>query len=317
MGTDGGGWPRSVAVLGAAGLVGSGIVDQLALSGICDAVHLLDVRQELCRAHAIDIAEAQVLTGCTRTTLHVAGSPTEVGAVDLVVLAASRPETPEGDRRDFLAGNLELLRGLAGDVRRLAADRGLVLLLTNPVDILAVALQRLTGLDPARIAGYTLNDSVRFRAALGRELRVDPARVEGVVLGEHGSGQVPVFSRVRLDGAPVRLDAAARERVRADLEGWFARWSALRPGRSSGWLTPRGVLAMVRAVAAGQVLPASVWTGDRPDLPDTFITLPARLTPAGLTGTDPWPLDEEEATALHQAAASVHAAAAHLPAANR
>lgn len=305
-----------MAVIGAAGLIGSGTVRQLAVSGACDVVYLVDVRQDLCRAHAIDIGEAQVPAGSTRTRLEVLGSAADAGAVDLVVLAASRPETPAGDRRVFLAANFALLRGLAADVLRLAGDRGLVLLLSNPVDILADAFCRHTGLDPRRVAGYALNDSIRFRAALGRELGVDATRIDATVLGEHGTGLVPVFSRIRVDGTPRQLDARARGRVRDDLDGWFARWSALRPGRSSGWLTPLGVLQMLRAVADAQVVPASVWTGDRPDLPDTFVTLPARLSPHGLAATERWELDEDEARRLREAAGSVSTAAASTAAAS-
>ena len=84
--------------------------------------------------------------------------------------------------------------------------------------VLADALHRLAGFPPRRIVGYSLNDSLRFRMALGRELGLHPNRIEAWVLGEHGSGQVPPFSRIRVDGRPLELDADARERVRADVE---------------------------------------------------------------------------------------------------
>ncbi|MGH8868314.1 MAG: lactate/malate family dehydrogenase [Actinomycetes bacterium] len=304
-------WPRHAVVLGAAGLVGSGVAEQLVVTATCESVELVDPRRNVARSHVVDLAEAQVLAGDATTTV------TEVAAddarpADLVVVAASLPETPDGDRRDFLAGNLALLQALAPTVSRLAGSDGVVLVLSNPVDVLTEALRRLNGLDPTRLLGYSLNDSVRFRAALGRELGVHPGRVGGVVLGEHGAGQVPLFSRVTLDDQPVTLDPEAQRRVRADVDGWFERWSRLRPGRSSGWTTPVGTRRMVEAMATGEVLPACVWTGGHPDLDDLddcYLTLPARLGPSGLAGTELWALTPQETDGLRRAAASVAAAA--------
>lgn len=70
------------------------------------------------------------------------------------------------------------------------------MLLSNPVDVLAQALGELSAISKDRIVGYSLNDSIRFRAAIGRELGVAPERIAGLALGEHGDGQVPLFSDV-------------------------------------------------------------------------------------------------------------------------
>ena len=298
-------WPARVGILGAAGLVGSGVAAALATSGRCRELHLLDPKADLLRAHAIDIAEAQLATGDATTTLTVVEAES-APAVDLVVVAASAPETPNGDRRDFLTANLHLLRALLPTVTRMAGARGVVLLLSNPVDVLADALYRLSGIPPERIVGYSLNDSLRFRMALGRELGVHPSRIEAWVLGEHGAGQVPVFSRISVDGRPTALAPDARERVRTDVDGWFARWSALRPGRSSGWTTPVGTMRTIAALASGAVHPASVWTGGVAALPPTFVTLPGRLSPNGLSGIETWDFDTGEQHALRHAAVSVH-----------
>jgi malate dehydrogenase len=302
-----GGWPASVGILGAAGLVGSGVAAALATSGGCRDLHLVDPKAAVLRAHVIDIAEAQLAAGrsTTKLTITEAESAPEV---DLVIVAASAPETPEGDRKHFLTANLRLLRAILPAVQRMAGARGVVLLLSNPVDVLADALTRLAGLPPERIVGYSLNDSLRFRMALGRELGVHPSRIEAWVLGEHGSGQVPLFSRVRLDGRAVELDADSRERVRADVDGWFARWSALHPGRSSGWTTPVGTMTTIAALTSGEVHPASVWTGNVSHLPPTFVTLPARLSLRGLNGVEDWNLDAAEGPALRRAAESVRTA---------
>jgi malate dehydrogenase len=296
-----GNWPRSVAVLGAAGLVGSGVAHQLAVHGDCETVYLYDIRPDLLAAHVIDMSEAQLAAGDARTRL-VPAKAGEHGPVDLVVVAASAPEVPDGDRQKFLAGNLEVLGALAPEIDRLAGESGVVLLLTNPVEALSEILRRNTSVAPQRILGYTLNDSLRLRMAIGRELGVHPQSVNAWVLGEHGAGQVPLLSQVRVDDAPAELSAEARQRIRTDIDGWFARWSALRPGRSSGWTTPVGTLEAIRAIAGRRAFPASVWTGDLPEYADCFLTLPAVFGPEGLIEIADWPMDDEERTALRAAA---------------
>jgi malate dehydrogenase len=300
-------WPRSVAVIGAAGLIGSGVAERLAENGQADDLYLVDLHENLVRAHAIDIAETQVIGGNTRTRLHI-GAPEDGGEVDLVILAASIPEVPDGDRRDFLAANLRLLGTLTPLLESLAGGSGIVLILSNPVDILADCLAQTSGIDPDRICGYSLNDTVRFRIAVARELGADVNDVEALMLGEHGGHQVPLFETLTLKGAPVRLEAAQQERVMADVNGWFARWSALKPGRSTGWATPAGVSQIVQAMAEGQVHPAAVWTGGVSGMPGTFMALPAAAD-GGRLAARPERLPAGAMEGLRAAAGSVAEAA--------
>lgn len=253
--------PRRIAVLGATGLTGSGIVHQLSLTDEHDEILLFDLKQNLLQAHAIDMREAQIVAGRTRAALTVGelDRADAFGPVDLVVVAASLPETPDGTRAAFLAGNLGVMRALAPAITHLAGERGLVMIVTNPADVLATCLVSLGGIAPGRVFGYCLNDSVRFTAAIARELRVTPERIEALVIGEHGEGQVPVWSGVRVDGFPVTLTDQQRARIDADAAGWFRRWSDLRPGRSSGWTTPLGSVRTIRQLTAGVPVPVAVW----------------------------------------------------------
>jgi malate/lactate dehydrogenase len=308
---DGQAWPRSIAVIGAAGLIGSGVVYQLALAGVGNTIQLVDVKENIARAHAIDISEAQVLAGVTAPRLNVV-NPAATDSweeVDVVIVAASAPEVPGGDRRDFLAANLRLLRLLAPTIERLSGNDGIVLLLSNPVDVLAECLRRITAISPDRILGYSINDSVRFQASVARELGIEPHRVRAQVLGEHGKGQVPCFSSLRVDGAPVALSASQQEHIREDIDGWFHRWSALEPGRSSGWTTPLGVVRMIGMMARGETFPAAAWTAGARGFDEAFIALPVTMS-SGRAKLADWQGSPEEQAALVKAAASVREAAA-------
>jgi malate dehydrogenase len=302
-------WPSKVAVVGAAGLIGSGVLEHLAVGDLADDIYAIDVRENVVLSHVIDIRESQIIAGASRATLHTEPPPPGT-SVDLVFVAASAAETPDGDRRGFLRANLKLLQRIVPSIESLAGDTGLVVLLSNPVDVLAECLVALSSIGRERVLGYSFNDSVRFRAALGRELGVAPTRIDAMVLGEHGPGQVPLFSSVAVDGVTRELDEAQRQRVRADVDGWFGRWSALKPGRSSGWTTPRGVAATVRMMRDGDIHPAVVPVSI--DGAEAFVGVPVRLS-QGKVVVELGPLAVDEREGLRRAAESVaHASAEAL-----
>ncbi|MGM7669896.1 lactate/malate family dehydrogenase [Microbacterium sp. A93] len=269
-----GGWPRRIAVIGAAGTVGSSVAAQIAMAGIGSELYLMDVRENIVTSHAIDITDAQAVTYVPGPRA-ITGPPAD-GPVDVVVVAASKPEVPDGDRRHFLTANIELLGQLRPQIESLAGSEGLVLLLSNPVDILAGWLARNSSLPEHRILGYSLNDSARFRSAVARVLRVGTERVDGKVMGEHGNGQVPLFSSVRLDGEPVSLSAPQRHQIVDDVHGWFRRWSSLDPGRSSGWATGVGVRHLLQELQAGRPVVTTAGTGRLVGYPRTFMALEVR-----------------------------------------
>ncbi|WP_313821325.1 lactate/malate family dehydrogenase [Citricoccus sp.] len=294
-------WPQRISIIGAAGLVGSSAAASLATQGIGQELYLQDRRDNLVEAHRIDLSDAQAVLGVDRPRI-LAGSPDQ--PVDLVVVAASLPETPDGDRRDFLAANAQLLASLAEQIRREAGDEGLVLLLTNPVDILADWLHRHHGFAAERLIGYALNDSARFRRAIARELGTEVTSVTASVLGEHGKGQVPVFSSVRVDGQPVAWPDGAVDRVRADVDGWFERWSRLKPGRSSGWASGAGVMHLIRSLAAGGQVITTASTSGIDGLPETFMALPTHLVEGRPRAVLP-ELSQQEFSALQEAGESI------------
>lgn len=298
--------PRRVAVLGASGLTGAGIAHQLSLTDEYDEIVLFDLARNVLEAHAIDMREAQIAQGRTRARLVVSSLDrvAETAPVDLVVVAAALPETPDGTRAAFLAGNLGVLRALTPAITTLAGGTGLVMIVTNPADILASCLAQISDIEPGRIFGYCLNDSIRFTAAVARELAVSPERIEALVVGEHGDGQVLVWSGLRLDGKPLALTDDQRARIDADARGWFRRWSDLRAGRSSGWTTPLGSARTIAALIAGSPVPVAVWFGDS-DAARSHTTLRAVVQDGRVVATPLTYLDDAERTVMEETSAAI------------
>lgn len=299
-------WPRTLGIIGAAGTVGSALAYRLVLSAAAEQVFVGDERRDVLAAHVIDVGEAAVLSGVsTRLT---AVPVAEMPQVDVLIVTAAVREDPEAGRRVYAAANCAIVTRLLPHILRIAGDRGVILLVTNPVDVVAEFLRRCSGLVGSRIIGYSLNDGVRFRVALGRALGIDPARIEASVLGEHGGIQVPRFGCVRVDARPVVIDAAARTAVCEELRGWFRRWADLRAGRSSGWCTACGTELVLRAMAIGAELPLSVASDEWSFLASAFVTLPAVLSRTGVARLGACSLDRDERSRLQAAATAVRSA---------
>ena len=174
---------------------------------------------------------------------------------------------------------------------------GVIVMVTNPVDPLCAWLQRRHGLDRRRLIGYTANDSLRLRTAIGDQLGVRSSEVDAWVLGEHGDRFVPLLDRVRVGGEPVALDEAQQDAAVRFVRHWYERHVALDSGRSSTWTTGRGLARMVAALASddGELWPASIVLEGEYGVSGTALTVPVTLARGGVREVHEWDLTERAA----------------------
>lgn len=131
-----------------------------------------------------------------------AASVEEMVQADAVVIAAGRGGGPTESRLDLLRDNAAIVRSIA---TRLTGMRGLVVVVTNPVDIMTHVATEASGLPPARVIGTgTMLDTARLRHVLGRELRIEPRSIHAHVVGEHGDSEVVLWSTACVGGVALR-----------------------------------------------------------------------------------------------------------------
>ncbi|MDA0182336.1 hypothetical protein OJ997_18660 [Solirubrobacter phytolaccae] len=260
-----------VAITGGAGGVGSALAYTLVTRPEPFDVVLIDRGLERVTSHVMDL-ELLLEAGGVR-----AGSCPDVTDGDVLVICASASPTRAAD-------NAPIIDEIAG---RLSGWDGAVLVVTNPVDALTARLARTLG-DRRRVLGYTLNDTLRLRAAL-------PGGKDVWVLGEHGDAAVPIFSRVH---PPV--DEARRTDARAFVRGWYRRHVALDAGRSSTWTSATGIARMLAAMARddGEQWVASVLLDGEYGLRDVATGVPVTIGPRGLVAIQEWELAPDELAAL-------------------
>ena len=299
-----------ILIAGGGGGVGASVAFNLLLGSGGHELTLVDRRPEMVTSHAMDLE--QVLEQGASGSIRQGGEDDQVDA-DIVVVTAAAPLTVNQSRMVYLEANARILASVAD--RLPVGWGGVLVVVTNPVDPLCTWVARRTGLDRRRVLGYTLNDSLRLRTAIGQVLGLAPGRVDAWMIGEHGSLAVALFDRVTVDGQPVECSEVQRARTLDFVETWYVRHVALDSGRSSTWTSGLGVARMVRAIAAGdggELWPASVTLAGEYGLHQVSLSVPVSLGHGGAERIHEWELTDEQADQLAAAAEFVRDAAAGI-----
>ena len=187
-----------VGIIGC-GWVGTSVALSTLQSGVADELWLHDLRAELAEGEAMDLAHgAAFYPRC-----QVQATPIEqMRSAQVVVVAAGRGGKPGESRLDLLRDNARVVADIG---RTLAGFGGIVVLVTNPVDVMTQVMTEISGLPPERVLGTgTMLDTARLRQILGQRLNLATHSVHAQVVGEHGDSEVVLWSGARVGGVALR-----------------------------------------------------------------------------------------------------------------
>jgi malate/lactate dehydrogenase len=301
-----------IAIVGGGGGVGSSLAFNLLLRPEPYDVALVDGHSGMARSHEMDLQ--QVVAAGASGSIRVVAPPNVLGA-DVVVVTAAAPLTVNRSRMVYLRDNAAVVRTVTDVIATTPGWPGTLIVVTNPVDPLCTWIQAELGLDRRRVLGYTANDGLRLRTAIGDALGVASSRVDAWVIGEHGDGCVPLLDRVRVDGEPIDLSESQRRAADDFVRGWYVRHVALDSGRSSTWTSGHGIARMVAALLgppAPEPWPASVVLEGEYGIEGVAVSVPVTLGDGGATQVHEWELTPEQAAALRAGADVVRSAVASL-----
>lgn len=303
-----------VGIIGT-GMVGSATANALALRGVASDIVLIDLDTSRAEAEAEDLLHATPFAYATRIRV---GRYDDLAGASLVILSAGVSQRSGETRLDLLERNAEVFRSIITPVLERVPEAVLIVA-TNPVDIMTHIAQRLSGLPPGRVVGTgTILDTARFRALLGNHLGVAPQSIHAYVLGEHGDSEVLCWSGANVGNIPLArvagqigapVDDTVRSRIDDGVRGAAQRIIA---GKGATWYgIAGGISRLARAIGGdeGAVLTVSTVTESVEGIGPVALSLPRQLGCRGVTGTL-WPdLSDDEHAALADSARILREAA--------
>jgi len=189
-----------VGVVGC-GFVGSSGAYAMAIKGTVTEIVLVDLNKKLAQGQAEDILHATPFSHPMRV---LAGDYPELADAGVVILACGVGQRPGETRLQLLERNVEVFKKVIPQVLQFAPE-ALLLVVSNPVDVITQVVTKLSGINPAKVIGSgTILDTARFRALLAEHLGVAPVSVHAYVVGEHGDSEVLVWSSAKVGGVSVR-----------------------------------------------------------------------------------------------------------------
>jgi L-lactate dehydrogenase len=189
-----------VALIGT-GFVGSSYAFALLNQGVTEELVLIDINKEKSEGDAMDLNHGLPFAP-SRTKIWF-GDYSDCKDADLVVLTAGANQKPGETRLDLVEKNTAIFKGIVGSIMSSGFD-GIILVATNPVDILTYAVWKFSGLPKERVIGSgTILDTARFRYLLGEYFDVDTRNVHAYIIGEHGDTELPVYSHADIAGTSI------------------------------------------------------------------------------------------------------------------
>lgn len=191
----------SKIVLIGSGFVGSTFAYTVLLRGLAHELVIIDQNRNKAEGDALDLNHGLMLAKPMKIT---AGDYPDCAGADIIVITAGAAQRPGETRIDLMNRNVAIFDSIIKQVVE-HNQEGILLIATNPVDILTQVALKLSGWPRNRVIGSgTLLDSSRFRYLVAQQLRIDPRSVHGMIIGEHGDSEVPVWSSLNLAGVDLR-----------------------------------------------------------------------------------------------------------------
>jgi len=290
-----------VSVIGAAGTVGAAAGYNIGLRDICDELVFVDIpeQEDTTVGQAADVNHGAAYDA--NTTVRK-GEYEDTAGSEVVVITAGTPRSPGQSRLDLAGDNAGIIEQIHDSLAEYTDDFVSVTT-SNPVDLLNRHLYEVGDRPRERVVGFGGRlDSARFRYVLAEEFDVPVRNVEATILGEHGDDQVPVFSKVRINGRDPAFDDDQKARILADLQE--SAMEVIERKGATQWGPATGVGHVVSAILrdTGEILPASVTLEGEYGHEDVAFGVPVRLGANGVEEIVEWELVDDEREGLAAAA---------------
>ncbi|EFW93559.1 malate dehydrogenase [Haladaptatus paucihalophilus DX253] len=291
-----------VSVVGAAGTVGAAAGYNIALRDVADELVLVDIpdMEDKTVGQAADVNHGAAYDS---NTVVRQGTYEDTAGSDVVVITAGIPRQPGQTRIDLAGDNAPIMEDIGDSIAEHNDGDFVTITTSNPVDLLNRHLYETGDRAREKVIGFGGRlDSARFRYVLSQRFDAPVQNVEATIMGEHGDAQVPVFSKVRIDGADPEFSDDEKEEILGELKE--SAMNVIEKKGATQWGPATGVGHMVEAVIrdTGEVLPGSIKLEGEYGHEGVALGVPVKLGANGVEEVVEWDLTEFEREQLGEAA---------------
>ena len=299
--------PVRIAIIGA-GNVGTTFAYALLMSGLASEIVLIDANRSKAEGEAMDLNHSVPLMQPARIW---AGEYADCAGAAVTVITAGSNQKPGETRLDLLQRNAGIMRQVVQAVVENNPE-GLLLVATNPVDILTYVAWKVSGLPRQRVIGSgTILDTARFRYLLSQHFGVDPRSVHAYIIGEHGDSEVPVWSLANIAGMELStfcqangLECSPEMMQEIFQQTRDAAYQIIERKGATFYAVASGLLRIVEAILRDQatVLSVSSYIEDFYGISGIYLSLPTVISRQGVHRFIRLTLTESEVDGLQKSA---------------
>ena len=274
---------KKVAIVGC-GFVGSSSAFALMQSGLFSEMVLIDVDKNRAEGEALDIAHGMTFAEPMKI---YAGDYSDVADAAMIVVTAGAAQKPGETRLDLVNKNVSIFKSIIPEIKKSGFD-GILLIVSNPVDVLTYAAIKMSGLPEGHVIGSgTVLDTGRLQQMLGAHVEVDPRDVQAYVMGEHGDSEFVAWSSAQVAGVPLNTFCE----LHGHLEHEAAEKRIAEDVKNSAYT----IIEKKHATYYEQtVLPVSSLMVGEYGLSDLAISMPTVVGRDGVVCRVPVPLNDDE-----------------------
>jgi L-lactate dehydrogenase len=298
-----------VAIVGV-GAVGSTTAFSLMTSGIVSELVLVDIDEERARGEAMDLNHGAYFTPPVNIST---GEYEDCWDADVVVVTAGANQRPGESRLDLMDRNVGIFEEMIPQITEGLDDDAVVLVVTNPVDILSYVTWQVSDLPQERVIGSgTVLDTSRFRHVLSTACDVDPKNVHGYVVGEHGDSEVMLWSSTNVAGVPFdeyvdRHAEGVTDAEKAEMADQVrnAAYEIIERKGATNYAIALATTEIVEAIIRDEhsILTVSTLLEGEYGVEDVYMSVPSVVTRDGVREVVEQDLAESEQSALEDSAA--------------
>jgi len=294
--------PSRKGVIIGAGQVGMACAYSLLIQNTLDEMVIVDINQEKLKGEVMDLTHGLPFVEPTQV---YAGTVENAVNADIIIITAGAKQKPGQSRLDLVSRNVEIFRSLIPDLVRYA-PQAIILVVTNPVDVMTYVSQKFSGLPPSQVLGSgTVLDTARFRSLLAQKFELDPRSVHAYIIGEHGDSEVPVWSALNISGMPIlegEVPPGKLAHVFEEVKN--AAYEIIQRKGATSYAIGLGVTQIVQAILRNQnrILTVSTLIEDFVGIKDVCLSLPAVTNAQGVSRIVNLPLSDQEQDQLQESA---------------